>query len=101
MHRHFVFVEPSEINPANNIESIINGSYSITRNGVDEYKPVSTASSSTTVASAACWGGEVICNTAPEITQVFEFDNGDNPNYIWNELGKDNAVTNMTILNEP
>lgn len=101
MHRHFVFVEPSEINPSNNIESIINGSYSETRNGVDEYKPVSTASSSTTVASAACWGGEVICNTAPEITQVFEFDNGDNPNYIWNELGKDNVATNMTILNEP
>lgn len=101
MHRHFVFVEPSKIDPASgDHDKTINGSFSETKNGVEKYKP-STATGNTTISSAACWGGEVICNCSPPITQSFEFGEGDNPNYIWNELGAGGAKsTNMTITND-
>lgn len=101
MHRHFVFVEPSGINPSSSdYNKIINGPYKDTKDGVKEYIPDGTATGDTTVSSAACWGGEVICNCSPAITQSFEFGEGDNPNYIWNELGAGDAKqTNMTITN--
>lgn len=92
MHRHFVFTEPAGARGAS-VENVINPSNGVYYNKfpIDERdnQQVKLSVKPTDFVSAwACYGGEVICETAPPITQEFKFGDGDNPNYIWNELGK-------------
>lgn len=94
MHRHFLFVEPNEVNPMG-CEAYTNYAYKggTPQNSAPYYALANDATSSSYIASGACRSGKVLCGTRPQSAKYFEFGRGDNPNYIWNELGAGNSKT--------
>lgn len=97
MHRHLLFVEPNEVNPSESPDGsgLKNAD---TRRPPQKYNLTTNANPSSYVASAACRGGKVFCNCNETESATFQFNNGDNPNYIWNELGAgSDKLSNLTI----
>ena len=94
MHRHFLFVEPGLVNPANAYQKL-NPSKRTTP--PTEYALSGTLednSKTQHVASAACRGG------VAGKSKTCKYGKDDNPNYIWNELGAGSEKqNNLTISN--
>lgn len=117
MHRHLLFVEPKQINPSicheylnrgrNRVQkgnNWVDGNNTTGYNGGNPppaYKLSGTAGSNSYIASAACRSGKINCQCGGSYNFSYNFGEGDNPNYIWNELGcGDKKKSNVTIKNE-
>lgn len=106
MHRHLLFVEPSNTNPPfhpSECAGYLNAKYGggSPSGCCPNYARSNTVSGNSYVASAACRGGKVLCGTTTQSAKYFEFGKDDNPNYIWNELGAgDNKLSQVTIENQ-
>lgn len=111
MHRHFVFVEPSELDPSRNQENynypLYTGqkgshSHGWTASGPDKYKSRTMIDGNSYVASANLWGGYIIAECGGCHGYTSPTGEDAHPNYIWNELGAgETKVSNITLSNYP
>jgi len=112
MHRHFIFVESSNLNPElgriiyngpfyNGEHSNLHGRWKST--GPDHFfKATNQVTENSFTAGAALWDGKISAECSGEYRPTFQFGQGEHPNYIWNELGAGDAKkSNITLINDP
>lgn len=112
MHRHFIFVESSNLNPElgrviyngpfyNGEHSNLHGMWKST--GPDHFfKATNQVTENSFTAGAALWDGKISAECSGEYIPTFQFGQGEHPNYIWNELGAGSAKqSNITLINDP
>ena len=112
-HRHFIFVETNNRNPADG-RKIYNGAFydgehrdyqknnhGWQSSGPDWFKVSNKVDSDGYTAAAALWDGKISAATEGEYRPRFKFGEGEHPNYIWNELGAGSEKkSNITIKND-
>lgn len=103
MHRHFIFMESSKLDPASadgllDAGNFINGP-KYGRNSIEEgaskyYKSSSTITANSYVAAANYAGGSI------GVSETYDTGSSGHINYIWNELGAGNSKkSNITLEN--
>lgn len=102
MHRHFVFVEPSNLDPSRNQENynypLYNNGW--TPSGPEKYKSQTMITGDSYVASANLWGGHIIAECGGNHGYTSPTGEDAHPNYIWNELGAGSSkMSNITLSN--